>query len=166
MGHNLQAIIGRTPVIDALTERFDAVVRVALRQGFEMVPVIERLHDEIAFAPGARNPELAVGGFSELGKLAKDRMAELSHVSPVAYICTEYFGGVGEQAAVAFVDGQLATPSSDPGRVLPWSSSIGPINDALSAIGVRRGLLKDEFERVGLGHHRDMDEWEDHRSKA
>ena len=71
-------------------------------------------------------------------------LAELSRISALAYVFTDYFGGVGEQSALAFVGGRLATAHGGVGRVLPWSSSIGPINNALAAIGVVRGRGQDE----------------------
>jgi hypothetical protein len=160
MGHNLRAIIGKPLIAEALASRFKAVRRVPLRQGFEMVPLVGRLFDEMAFSPDAKNPEAAVSGWSNLGKQPEALLAELSRGSPVAYINTDYFGGCGDQSALAFADGRLATPRSGAGRVLPWSSSIGPINDALAAIGVTRERDQDEFDSLGLGQHRSMDDWE------
>jgi hypothetical protein len=160
MGHSLRAIIGRPTACAALAAQFGAVQRVALRQGFEMVPLVGSLFDRLAFSTDASNPEAAAGGWSSLGVQAEDRLAELSRIAPIAHVCTEYFGGVGEQAAVGFVDGRVATRSGGVGRVLAWSSSIGPINDALAAIGVARERGKDEFDSLGLGEYRSMDEWE------
>lgn len=160
MGHRLRAIIGKPPILEALAVRFDGVRRVPLRQGFEMVPLTAPVFDAMAFSREATNPEAAIGGWSRLGKQVEDLLAELSRISPVAYVYTEYFGGVGEQSALAFVGGRLATRSGGAGRVLPWSSSIGPINDALGAIGVVRERDQDEFDSMGLGQHRSMEEWE------
>jgi hypothetical protein len=53
----------------------------------------------------------------------------------------------------------LATPHGEAGRVLPWTSSIGPINAALAAIGVVRERDQDEFDTLGFGRHRSTDEW-------
>ncbi|MCA9315223.1 MAG: hypothetical protein KDB73_07010 [Planctomycetes bacterium] len=159
MGHNLRAIIGKPPVMEAMAQHYRAVVRVRLSQGFEMVPVGDRLHDELELAPDASNPEAAVNGFSFLGGTAERVLARLSEVSPIAYVYTEYFGGVGEQAGVAFVRGEAVTRGGGRGRVLPWSSSIGPINEALAAIGVVREGSHDEFDAVGLRHYRQTDDW-------
>ena len=160
MGHDLRAIIGKPPIAAALAARFDGVRRVPLSQGFEMVPVLARLFDAMAFSAEATNPEAAVGGWSRLGVQVENLLAELSRTAPVAYVFTEYFGGSGAQSALAFVGGRLATRHSGVGRVLPWSSSIGPINNALAAIGVVREQGQDEFDSVGLGRHRSMDDWE------
>ncbi len=159
MSHHIRAIIGKPPVTEALAARFEGVRRVSLSQGFEMVPLLERLFDAMAFSAEAANPETAVGGWSRLGEQVENVLAELSRASPVAYVYTEYFGGVGEQSALAFVGGSLATHHGGAGRVLPWSSSIGPINNALAAIGVVRERGQDEFDSLGLGRHRSTDEW-------
>lgn len=160
MGHNLRAIIGRPVAMAALADRFVAVRRVPLRQGFEMVPLVDDLFEEMSISPDAKNPEAAVGGWGRLGKQVEDLLAELSRTSPVAYVCTEYFGGSGEQSALVFLDGCLATWSGGAGRVLPWPSSVGPINAALSTIGVAREPGQDEFDSMGLGRYRRMDAWE------
>jgi hypothetical protein len=160
MGHNLRAIIGKPSVAEALAARFDGVRRVPLSQGYEMVPLLDRLFDAMAFSAEAANPETAVGGWSRLGQQVETLLAELSRTSPVAYVYTDYFGGVGEQSALAFVGGRLATRHGGAGRVLPWSSSIGPINAALAAIGVVRERGQDEFDSIGLGRHRSMDAWQ------
>jgi hypothetical protein len=124
-----------------------------------MVPLLDRLFDAMAFSAEAAHPEAAVGGWSRLGEQVENLLAELSRISPVAYVYTEYFGGVGEQSALAFVGGHLATPHSGAGRALPWSSSIGPINAALAAMGVVRERGQDEFDSIGLGLHRSTEEW-------
>lgn len=67
-----------------------------------------------------------------------------------AIIQTEYFGGAGEQWAVAFrgatrVSGETATT----------------INRALAMLGVRAEPPLDEFDTIGLGHHRDNPEYLD-----
>lgn len=159
MSHSIRAIIGKPSVAEALGARFDSVRRVPLSQGYEMVPLLDRLFDAMAFSVEAANPEAAVGGWSRLGEQVGNVLAELSRISPVAYVYTEYFGGVGEQSAVAFTEGRLATRHGGADRILPWSSSIGPINAALAAIGVVRERGKDEFDSIGLGRHRSTDEW-------
>lgn len=59
-----------------------------------------------------------------------------------AIIRTEYFGGVGEQWACAFLGEQRTTNAS------------ATINDALRLLGVARRDGLDEFDTAGLGAHR------------
>lgn len=60
-----------------------------------------------------------------------------------ALISTEYFGGIGEQYATVYEAGQVLMPATSDG-----------INAALRLLGVRRGLLKDEFDTVNLHKYR------------
>jgi len=71
----------------------------------------------------------------------------------LAYVETEYFGGSGGQSATAFVDGREAMA---PQRARGGG---GAINQALRAIGVKRSVADDEFDTIGLGERRSMDDY-------
>lgn len=58
-----------------------------------------------------------------------------------ALVVTDYFAGVGSQAAVVSVDGGPIRPAGD-------------INDALRALGATAAEGLDEFDTVGLDAHR------------
>ncbi len=89
-----------------------------------------------------------VDGFVQLSAQLADLLRGASAAGALVYLETDYFGGVGTQAAVAYRHGEvLGAPRA--------SGEIGPINDALRAIGVR--VLRpaiDEFDSIGLQHHR------------
>ena len=69
-------------------------------------------------------------------------MLEQSEEHPLAYIETDYFGGVGEQNAVVAVEGRV---------VIGPESGSNVINKALQVIGVRRlSPALDEFDALGL----------------
>lgn len=72
----------------------------------------------------------------------------------LAYAETEYFGGTGDQSAMAFVDGREAVA---PQRARGGG---GAINQALRAIGVVRSVADDEFDTIGLGERRSMADYE------
>jgi hypothetical protein len=76
---------------------------------------------------------------------AAQRMADLSHRGPVAYVEAEYFGGVGEQRATLWRDGV--------------AEDLPALNEALRALGVRRTGGRDEFDTIGLGRHRTTQDW-------
>lgn len=65
-----------------------------------------------------------------------------------ALISTEYFGGIGEQHAAVYEAGQTLMPATSDG-----------INAALRLLGVRRGLLTDEFDTVNLRKYRGFDHY-------
>lgn len=82
---------------------------------------------------------------------------ELSQKTPVAYFLSNYVGGVGEQLAVVWKDGEVIYKEQKP--VLPNPGSFGPINGALKLLGVVAEEGKDEFRASGLLSHRNMEDW-------
>ncbi len=151
MGHSVQLIIGRGEAVAAFLRQWPGSRSVELRGDWMAIPVEDALYSAVeAKAPGAtRPPELDV---SPLGlELA---LAEATREGGgLAYVETEYFGGQGEQSAMAFADGReaMAAQRSRGGG--------GPINQALRRIGVVRGA-DDEFDTVGLGERRSMSDYE------
>lgn len=133
-------------------ERFRPVVRHPLRQGLVFVPLSEALFDEIVQGnlDRACNPH---GAFAYMSAALAELLADQSRYGPVAYIETDYFGGVGEQAAAAWDSRRLTVP--------PQRAKYGPINAALTALGASAGSSYDAFEAVGLTHCRQMDAWND-----
>jgi hypothetical protein len=67
-----------------------------------------------------------------------------------AIIETNYFGGNGSQSAVVY-RGKLEI-------MAPERDVAGSINRALKQLGVKRTLLHDEFDFIGLGNYRDFDD--------
>ena len=80
-----------------------------------------------------------------------DLLLALSTKAPVVYVETEYFGGVGTQAASAYEGGRLRSRES--------SEDPGPISRALAGLGVEKGDQYDEFDALGLGRHRHTEDW-------
>lgn len=62
----------------------------------------------------------------------------------IARITTDYFGGAGEQSVKIW----------ERDKFIRLNNSFGPINEALSYLGVRRKNGMDEFDTVGLGNYR------------
>jgi hypothetical protein len=71
-------------------------------------------------------------------------------LGPIAYIETEYFGGVGWQGAAVYSGGETV-------MVPGWRES-GPIDRALRLIGVKCLLLRDRFQALGLEAYRSNDD--------
>lgn len=151
MGHSVHLIIGKGPALDAFLRQWPGARAVELREGWQAIPVDEALYDAIEVKhPGAVRPSgLDV---SPLG-LSEALAAATAKGGGLAYVETEYFGGTGGQAATAFIDGrEVLAPQSGKG--------IGPINQALRRIGVTRTDANDEFDAIGLGERRRMDDYE------
>ena len=151
MGHNVQLIIGRGVAVQAFLRQWPGARAVELRDGWQAIPVEEPVFAVIeAKAPGAvRPPELDV---SPLG-LDQALAGATEAGGGLAYVETEYFGGTGGQSAMAFVDGREAMA---PQRARGGG---GAINQALRAIGVTRSAASDEFDTIGLGERRSMEDY-------
>ncbi|WP_245821905.1 hypothetical protein [Lentzea waywayandensis] len=86
------------------------------------------------------------------------QLAEWSLRGPVAFVDAEFFGGTGSQRAQVWdqgrsVLGPLVREEDDP---MP---GVTPISQALRRLGVVKGEHHDEFDAVGLGRHRDTEDW-------
>jgi hypothetical protein len=129
---------------------------VAVGKGWAVVP----LEQDFGFLPvskqmaGSDSP-LQFEGFERLTTSLHDWAVDVSLRFPLAYIETEYFGGVGAQSAIAWQNRQVIE-----GPVIANNISMdGPINRTLRRLGVVHGNSHDEFDTLGLGRYRSNDQW-------
>ncbi len=127
-----------------------------------VVPLSDDLQDDLHGIVGTgdwleRGPRISTGDMAFAAKA--------SRLAGVAYLETEYFGGVGEQSAVLWKGGVLGvgplTYSMDAtakGGGRP--RSLWPINVVLRGLGVVASGFIDEFEAFGLGDYRSVDDIE------
>lgn len=146
MGHSIQAIIARSHIADSLRAIHPQLMGVQAFQDFVILPVDADFIDAAVVAQPSQPPEM----FIQLTEGFEDLLRDLSRFGPLAYIETDYFGGVGGQGAVAYSGREVLFEPQ-------WSQS-GPVNRALKAIGVKRGLLRDEFSVLGLDKYRSTDD--------
>ncbi len=92
-----------------------------------------------------------IDGFIYLCPDFLEFLTRLSCHGPLIYLETDYFGGMGSQAAAAFSDGSILPPS-------PLSGG-GAINSVLRSIGVAATTGRDEFDYIGLSRHRHTSDW-------
>lgn len=88
-------------------------------------------------------------------------VAALSSVTPVAHVsCSSWGGGFGleSQSARVWEHNQLVANWSE--SDLTTTSGAGPVNRALSRLGVRPADDADEFDTLGLGRCRSTADWE------
>ena len=91
---------------------------------------------------------------------------QISKAGSIAYIETEYFGGIGGQCAVVWNQGEVAAgpfrESNYPanGESVYTPPSDGAISQALRYLGVSVGDEFDEFDALGLGNFRRVDDIE------
>ncbi|MFF1615049.1 hypothetical protein ACFVYA_45435 [Amycolatopsis sp. NPDC058278] len=114
----------------------------------------DALFDTVTIA-GA--PEL--DGFRKAPAGFGHALAAGSADGPVAYVEADYFGGSGTQSAQVWAGGQvvLGPLRLAVGEPIPAEGS--PISRALRRLGVVKGEHFDEFDAVGLGRHRETDDW-------
>ncbi len=143
MGYYLQAIIGKKQTLTQHAAEFQHAHVVPLAQGIAIIPLTDELYDEIA--DGGE-----VERFAKLSPGVERWAQRVSVAAPVAYVEAEFHGGQGGQSAVAWASGS---------RVLGPFHSQDAINETLRFFGVRVDGAHDEFDAVGLGRHRETDDW-------
>ncbi|HVY89495.1 MAG TPA: hypothetical protein VG942_11540 [Hyphomonadaceae bacterium] len=152
MTHSVQLLIGKDPAIGRFLNRWKVARTVELAGGWLVVPMEEKLYTAIeAASPGTTRP--AQLDLSPLG-LEEAMIAATHDGGALVYIETDYWGGTGGQSAMAVADG-LVTRQPERSR-----GAGGPVNSALRAIGVTRQGDKDEFDTIGLGERRTMEDYE------
>ncbi|MES2708552.1 MAG: hypothetical protein V4726_18305 [Verrucomicrobiota bacterium] len=148
MAYCLQAIIGAQQVLLRHGTEFQHAAVVMLAQGMAIIPLTDALYGEIG-----------VGGevdhFYKLSAHVEEWAERISHMAPVAYIEADFFGGAGDQSAIAWVDGE---------RIIGPLHTDNAINEILHFLGARVNSPLDEFDSVGLGRHRDTASWTDEKA--
>ena len=131
MAHSIRAIIVGPATLAGMRGALPGVLPAPLRQGFVAFPIEADFVDALV-APGPATCD-DDAGFQLLTGPFRDFLRQLSRLGPLAYVETDYFGGVGEQGAGVFADG---TTLMEP----EWGRR-GLIERALKRIGVRRGPI-------------------------
>ncbi|WP_424185371.1 hypothetical protein ACOBQX_26230 [Actinokineospora sp. G85] len=91
-----------------------------------------------------------------------DALAACSTTGPVAYVEAEFFGGPGTQSAQVWDGGKVVLGPLHLAEGEPSPAEGSPISQALRRLGVTKGDHFDEFDAVGLGRHRDTEDWLPH----
>jgi len=159
MGHSLRLFAGSSMALSRFTQVSQHAHAYALRPASDLFVVLleDDLQDDLHNLSGtgdwlAHGPRISTGDMTFA--------ARASHGSAVAYLETEYFGGVGEQSAVLWKDGRLVlgplTLESAGGK---RPRSLWPINAILRGLGVNSAGTQyaDEFEAFGLAQYRSHD---------
>lgn len=144
MAYTLQALIADEAVISSAVP--PTAILVQLPQGKAMIPLSDGLREayDIPFLPlTAEGAEETPDGLTTIAEA-------IAKAGKVVYVEAEYFGGDGVQASIAWEATLQAT------RPLVHASAI---NSALQFLGVKVGDHRDEFDAIGLGKHRDTNDW-------
>ena len=143
MGHCVRAIIGAHKDIQRIENDWFAK-GMKLPQGYGMIFLTDALLDNIGeLFESANEP-------SDPETVTSYLLQEYSFHTKLAYIETDYFGGIGTQSGILYENGNIS---------IPLCSGKGAINILLREIGVWREVNKDEFDSLNLGIYRRMDKW-------
>ena len=148
MAHCVTAVLGKQSVLTALAARAQIHAPVAAQSGVWVLALNECALD--ALSAGAAGE--TIEGFIYLHPGLISKLIEASLLGWLVYVETDYFGGSGEQGALALGDGKVLYG--------PTQSSIGSINTTLSCVGIKKqDPATDEFESVGLHLKRHTSDW-------
>lgn len=163
--HQIAAIVGDTKTIANIAERACSDPLALRLEGWSVVGIGQRQRLALRTPADVDTP---LEGFEHLGMELLTVLEELSADQPVLYLETEYFGGVGRQAAAFFrPDGMLwaqrhnhvetRTGFRSGGQVAALEQRLDwPINRGLRDLGVEASPGLDEFDTLGLGEVRSM----------
>ncbi|NEA72598.1 hypothetical protein C8250_015340 [Streptomyces sp. So13.3] len=150
----LQAVIATESVLRELAGSMTEACIVPLGQHLWLLPMTDALSDAVAVAgtPKLDGFRKAPAGFDRL-------LTSCSQTGPVAYIEAEYFGGAGTQSTQVWDGGTIVLGPLSLAEGEPSPTTGTPISQALRRLGAAKGNHVDEFDAVGLGRHRDTDDW-------
>ena len=150
MGHCIRAIIGTHETVQKIADDWVRAKEIELPQGFGMIFCTVKLLEDIEELMESSGESIDDPNIPELeyyDAAAKELMETYSFRTKLAYIETDYFGGMGTQAGLLYENGKPAAPQNGEGA----------INALLKELGVWCKPDKDEFEMLGLGKYWHME---------
>lgn len=140
MGHSINGVVASAESLPTIADRHGLALA-PLDLGLAFMPTGPDELDVIC-APSAT----ADAQFIYLSDTVLSALKAWSASGPIAYIETDYFGGVGTQSAITIDRGAVVCRQAEACR--------GAINGALRKLGVGHGPATDAFEAVGLHRYR------------
>lgn len=166
MGHSINALIGRREALGKLAARLGPPDATALAFDLVIIPLDEERLDAISMSE-----EVAFDGFTYLKPAMAAEIGDMVGDGRVLYVETEYFGGMGGQSAALFDNGTLIWKDAESTFEEVASQSLltrlfkpstvrskSPISEGLAKLGVVATDGKDEFDQVGLGRYRSLED--------
>jgi len=148
MAHIVTGLVARHAALRAFAAARTLPAPIALTETLSLLPLGP---DELDRLMPDEQREF-YGGFNFLSPRLAAVFKRASAHATLLYFETEYFGGMGNQGAAVFRDGELVFG--------PQAAELGPINNALAVLGVRAvPPAVDEFETVGLHRHASVEAW-------
>ena len=161
MAHYIKAIIGRDEYIHQLAGDWVHAIAIKLNQNFSLIKVSDALFDDVdeQINNDATDP---YQHFMYLSSSLHEVLLEKSLLEKLAYIETEYFGGIGTQSAILYEAGKVALGPFTTNDI--WDKETQgfmqkpegdrAINKVLCKLGVHCKYGLDEFDTIKLGQYR------------
>lgn len=143
MGHYITAIIGKGPIKKNVADDYDLP---CFEHNDFMIIALDAAHSDY----WAEKLDLFDSSERQIILDCKTThfFAKAIGLNKYAIINTDYFGGVGEQFAVVYENGETIMPTKE-----------GAINEALKMLGVKCVKNLDEFDSICLGNYRNFDDY-------
>ncbi len=165
MGHSINAVIGNQKALAPLITQLGAPDPTELDFGLVIVPLDEARLDALAVSE-----EASYDGFTYLTPLLAEALGSSLAEGRALYLETEYFGGLGGQAAALFENGAMVwrhhSNNERPQEKVTWFDRLfrrvrgplkSPISQGLKMMGVVTQPEGDEFDRLGLVRFRSLE---------
>ncbi len=146
MGYTLKAYIGKEENLNPILKKYSESQKVNLNGGIYMIPMTDELFDEI----NEMKSSSGIATFEFLTENIEQKTIETIGNRELAYVESEFFGGQGGHIGIIWRNGKR--------DFLTESDKIS-MNKILKLLGVKRSLLKDEFDTVGLAENRHTEDW-------
>lgn len=141
-------LIGRGDTLMRLGGTLAGQPYFSLSRGFAFLPLDDENLEKVV-GPTDDEP---IGTWQYLTPSLIDLLRTASKIGGLAYVETEYFGGIGGQGAAVFLAGEITFD--------PQCAEQGVINKALALLGVSsHPECVDAFEAIGLDRHRSNDDF-------
>lgn len=155
MGYELNALFGKTEVLEQINFPLNSVTPIPLSQGFSLIPLPLSIYSDDDIMQ-----EFEEGWLSKA--IVQSILNDVTN-GEVAFLFADFFGGRGLQYAIVWNSGKILQefPSTSNHNIDSMKNM--SINRALQLIGVDRGEFYDEFDAMNLGRYRHTSNWYDSR---
>lgn len=165
MSHFIQVILGKQRSIESLAERWVQAKAYPLPQGFAVIPLTPRLSDDIEELLQKSGRVEPFAYFTEAHRELLEHESRRLNAA-LAYLETEYIGGIGLQAAVLFENGKQSinplktkTVREELQDFRQEPAGERAINVVLKAMGVWKSKAFDEFNALRLDKYRNNEDF-------
>jgi hypothetical protein len=163
MGHMLAAFISQSAALRALAAACGHTQIIALPHGFFLLPIQVELLDHDHF----QLPNPLPTEYPAFRLLVPELIViagQHAQAAPIAYVETDYHGGVGTQAAMLWYRDTIIGPVQTETRPMLGRRDMVPaeqraINQILHHLGVQPTTRNDCFDTLGLGRFRSNEAW-------